>query len=140
MSGFFFKGILKMNSHQFTEKMYELAFGDDAIRKGYSEEEVAERLEELVAQDGSFEPIHKVGNFYLEDDNKTVLLLCRVAVDLYALICINTGNRWTSPIESNTSTNVISKRKFKNLCEDRIVTLIPKEEAILRLSTALLGK
>lgn len=129
-----------MNSHQFTEKMYELAFGDDAIKKGYSEEEVAERLEELVTHGGSFEPVHKMGNYYLEEDEKSVLMLCRSGFSLFVLIDLNTGNRWSSSVEVNTSSNTISKRKFKSLIEDTVVTLIPKEEAILRLSAMAIGK
>ena len=33
-----------MNNTQFIEQIYEIAFGDDAINKGYSQEDVIERL------------------------------------------------------------------------------------------------
>jgi len=32
---------------EFVEKVYEIAFGDDAKEKGYSREDVIERLEEF---------------------------------------------------------------------------------------------
>lgn len=35
-----------MNKNQFIEEVYEIAFGDDAINKNYSYEEVIERLTE----------------------------------------------------------------------------------------------
>ena len=33
-----------MNNTQFIEQVYEIAFGDDAINKGYSQEDVIEQL------------------------------------------------------------------------------------------------
>ena len=33
-----------MNNTQFIEQIYEIAFGDDAINKGYSQEDVIEQL------------------------------------------------------------------------------------------------
>ena len=33
-----------MNNTQFIEQIYEIAFGDNAINKGYSQEDVIERL------------------------------------------------------------------------------------------------
>ena len=36
--------MLLMNNTQFLEQIYEIAFGDDAINKGYSQEDVIERL------------------------------------------------------------------------------------------------
>ena len=33
-----------MNNTQFIEQIYEIAFGDDAINKGYTQEDVINRL------------------------------------------------------------------------------------------------
>ncbi len=33
-----------MNNTQFLEQIYEIAFGDDAINKGYTQEDVINRL------------------------------------------------------------------------------------------------
>lgn len=35
-----------MSDKEFIEEIYELAFGDDAIKKGYTKEEVIQRVKE----------------------------------------------------------------------------------------------
>jgi hypothetical protein len=47
-----------MNKTEFFEKVYELAFGEDAYNKGYSQEEVIDELEFLITK--PYEAIEKI--------------------------------------------------------------------------------
>lgn len=58
----------------FKEQMYELAFGDGAIDKDYSEEEVIERLKEFTELSHRFENLRQSDILY--DKNSFIALVC----------------------------------------------------------------
>ena len=48
-----------MNYYDFVESVYEIAFGDDAINKGYTDEEVINKLLEYSNKDLEYEEIQE---------------------------------------------------------------------------------
>jgi hypothetical protein len=48
-----------MKMETFLEEIYEIAFGDDAINKGYTSEEVLQRLQDMSDDAYTYEKYHK---------------------------------------------------------------------------------
>jgi hypothetical protein len=46
-----------MNMHEFIENVFEIAFGDDAINKDYTRDEVIERLKEFAENSWKYEEL-----------------------------------------------------------------------------------